>query len=305
MKIKFLLAGLLLTGMAFAQGQFSGGGGSGNASITAPFFLTTPSPTSVNSGFGAGNATCASFDSNGQTDAGCAAVTNLFTFMATGGSSFRHGWNYYFQTDTTQVNNPYGWAINGIIEVPAAGQVANDIWTTERFITVSGAGNTYTGNARVGKIRSTIASNTTLSGTLYGETFYLPQILSGATLTGGLVGWNCDTPAATGTFNGGYICFYGGTIVGTSLLGGTQNPAFAVKSTGTPALDAYCWASAVSASLVITSQDCLYTTAGTPNASLSANVGSVDLDTTNGVTWVKNSDTGNTGWNQQIGRAVV
>lgn len=45
----------------------------------------------------------------------------------------------------------------------------------------------------------------------------------------------------------------------------------------------------------------IYNHAGNPNGSLSANVGSLSLDTTAGITWAKTNGSGNTGWTQLAG----
>jgi hypothetical protein len=195
------------------------GTGTGNVSTTpvAGQFITTITPTTAASGFGAGNAACSAFDTNGTTDTECARATNEYTFLATGASSFFRGWNYYYQTDLSQTTSTaipsYGVGITSILEVPAGGGVANsDVGGEEVVTTVTGgnaSGNLY---ARGIKTRSqVIGSGTIFNGTMIGNTWYLPLLGAGTTNNGQMIGYFCDNPIFTGaTQNGIAICNTGG-----------------------------------------------------------------------------------------------
>jgi autotransporter-associated beta strand protein len=191
------------------------GTGSGNVTTTpvAGQFITNITPTTAASGFGAGSAACSAFDTNGTTDMGCAAATNLYTFLATGSTSFDHGWNYYFQSDMTQTTTPtYGLGIAAIAEIPASGQVVTDFSGQEAVTTVSGGNASINGmNIRGYKSRSFIAgSGTVLNGNMYGFNWYLPNVGAGATMNGILGGYYCDNPTYAGTMNGIATCITGG-----------------------------------------------------------------------------------------------
>lgn len=191
-----------------------GGGGGANAIVNNPNvgqFVATITPTTAASGFGAGNAACSAFDTNGTTDMACAAATNEYTFLATGSSSFSHGWNYYFQTDLTQTFG-YGIGVANILEIPASGQVATDVSGLEVNSTVTGGNPSAAGTfARSIKTRSFISgAGTVLNGEIFGNHWYLPNIGAGATNNGQMVGYGCDNPTFAGTQNGIAVCSQGG-----------------------------------------------------------------------------------------------
>lgn len=284
---------------------FAGSGGAASAlssavtTNTAGSFVTSPTPPAgAAGGFGAGNQPCSFF--LGFTDAGCAAATNIYTFASATPNSFRHGWNYYYQTDATQANDPIGMTLMCGVVPAASGLNSTDMYCQEIGAFVGGGNAWSNGNPAAQKLRiGLVTTGTSVTGNMGGSLFYLPSFPTGTTLTGGIFGYACDAASTTGTVTGGYVCVEGGTIIGgANVFGSHTNPAFGINTGSGTTNDAYCWGS-LGGTNIFTPTICNYQGAGSPQGVVTANVGSSYLDNTNGNSWVKNTGTG------KIGRAHV
>lgn len=262
-------------------------------------FVTSPTPpTGAAGGFGAGNEPCSFF--LGFTDAGCAAATNIYTFASTTPNAFRHGWNYYYQTDLTQVNDPLGMTLMCGAVPAASGINSTDMYCQEIGAFVGGGNAWSNGNPAAQRLRiGLVTTGTSVTGNMGGSLFYLPSFPTGTTLTGGIFGYACDAATTTGTVTGGYVCVEGGTIIGSAnVFGSHTNPAFGINTGSGTANDAYCWGS-LGGTNIFTSTICIYQGSGSPQSVLTANIGSIYTDTTNGNVWEKNTGAAtNTGWVQ-------
>lgn len=266
---------------------------------SAGTFVTSPTPPAgAAGGFGAGNQPCSFF--LGFTDAGCAAATNIYTFASTTPNAFRHGWNYYYQTDLTQVNDPLGMTLMCGAVPAASGINSTDMYCQEIGAFVGGGNAWSNGNPAAQRLRiGLVTTGTSVTGNMGGSLFYLPSFPTGTTLTGGIFGYACDAASTTGTVTGGYVCVEGGTIIGSAnVFGSHTNPAFGINTGSGTVNDAYCWGS-LGGTNIFTSTICIYQGSGSPQSVLTANVGSIYTDTTNGNVWEKNTGTAtNTGWAQ-------